>query len=124
MEKITNSHLRQFSGSCNFYRYGRSFVLTEGVHYLITRCQCHWLVDVVISYQPQFIRDLMLQGIQFWELEKTGDYTGVIRCLRDEDDIVVTQELEYTDFFKYFGDDKVRLYFIPPAYTLMLPSEY
>ena len=121
---ITQSHLNQFSGSCNYHRYGRCLLLTDGVRYLIEQCQCHWLVDVVISYQPQLMRDSILQHIQFWKLEKTGDSTGVVRCLRDTNDIAITQELDYTSFFKYFADDKVWLYFIPKEGVLMLPSEY
>lgn len=40
----------------------------------------------------------MLREIQFWNLQVKPDNSAVLTCERDEDDIALTQEIEYTDF--------------------------
>jgi len=62
--------------------------------------------------------DPMLQEIQFWRLTVNVDRSAVLSCERDQGDIAVTQELEFTDF----PLPSITLYV--QQGTLLLPSEY
>lgn len=59
----------------------------------------------------------MLQEFQLWQLS-VCDGHGTLTLLRDTDDPVLTQEIEYTDF----PLAQVKLYL--SGDVLMLPSQY
>jgi hypothetical protein len=114
-------NLEQFIGSETVYRHwsGR-LAYTEGVKYLAQKCEAHWLIDAIASWQlsPKVKRDPMLQQIQFWKLRVNPDKSAVLTCERDTDDVAVTQEIEYTNF----PLEEIRLYL--SNNILLLPSEY
>lgn len=112
--------LQQFIGTENYYRHWfRRFVYTDGVHYVAEEGAVYWLLNAIASYQTrQLLRDPMLQEIQFWELQVNPDSSAVLRCLRDTDDVALTQEIEFTDF----PLDSIKFYLTQGV--LMLPSEY
>lgn len=96
-----NAALSQFVGT-EGYRYNSvarasSVVYTEGIRALTDLCQCWWLMDAICSHQPQCRRDPMLNQIQFWTLS-VKDNSAVLICERDEGDIAIRQNIEYTDF--------------------------
>ena len=119
---ITPEYLAQFTGSEKFYRHitFRKFVYTEGVKYVAEEGQAYWLIDAILSWQgdPKIKNDIMLQRIQFWDLKVFDDNSATLSCLRDKNDIAITQKIEFTDF------PLKNIQFYLSNNTLMLPSEY
>ena len=117
---LTQADLSQFRGTDKYYRHFlRKFVFTDGVKYLADTASAHWLIDAIASYQPQLLSDPMLQEFQVWKLTVNSDNnTATLVCERDTDVVVITQNIEFTDF----PLPEVRLYLC--AKVLMLPSEY
>lgn len=116
---LTTESLHLFTGTSQYYRHWLNrFVLTDGVHYICNYGGA-WIVDAIASHQTkELLSDPMLQEFQFWKLRVNMDRSAVLTCLRDTDDVMLTQEIEYTDF----ALDEVRLYLVEGI--LMLPSEY
>ena len=69
---------------------------------------------MVASYQPT-----LNEAFQVWTLRKTEAAYEVI-CESGEDNIIVRQEIPFTDFHEGLMPFKVLLF----DQTLMLPSEY
>jgi len=93
-------------------------VYTDGIQYLADFGAAYWLLDAIASYQPQILKDPLLQQFQHWKLTVNADHTAQLVCERDTDDVVVTQDIPFTDF----PLDELRLYLVTGV--LMLPSEY
>ena len=117
---LTQSDLNQFCGSGKSYpHFLKRFTYTDGVKYLAEKANAHWLLDAIASYQQQLLCDPMLQEFQVWKLTINSDNnTALLVCEKDTDDVVVTQDIPYTDF----PLPEVRLYLCTKV--LMLPSEY
>ena len=117
---LTQHDLNQFRGTDKYYRHFlKQFAYTDGVKYLADTASAHWLIDAIASYQPQLLSDPMLQEFQVWKLTVNSDNnTATLVCERDTDVVVITQNIEFTDF----PLPEVRLYLC--AKVLMLPSEY
>ena len=127
--------LRGFHCTDGYTRYTFGILLTDGVKWLCDAAQSYWLVDAIGSYQstPKVKNDESLQGIQFWTLKlvkkhltlqdgtvRTCPSSAVLTLERDTDDVVLTQNIEYTDF----PLDSIKLYYSPQDKVLLLPSEY
>jgi hypothetical protein len=104
---------------------GRGIVLAQGARFLAERVGAWWLMDAILSHQPEARKDEMLRDFQIWRL-RVKDKAAVLTCERDTDDVAITQEIPYTDF----PLDEVKLYLelgsadgVNPDYVLMLPSE-
>ena len=129
---LTEADLAQFCGTENYYQHWlKRFVYTDGVKYLADEGGAHWLLDAIASHQTRnLLSDPMLQEIQFWELEVNENNSAVLRCLRDTDDVALTQEIELTNF----PLNVIKLYLVRDSVgdpdssrvtrVLMLPSEY
>ena len=96
--------LAGFYGTEQYHRFSilfKNHVITDGVKWLCDECQSFWLLDIIASYHSKCMKDPkgMLQDAQFWTLtlNKTGRGAKVI-CERDTGDVVITQNIEYTDF--------------------------
>lgn len=114
--------LRNFSGTDGYTRYTFGILLTDGVKWLCDAAQCYWLVDAIGSYQgdKRVKNDEALQGIQFWTLKVWAGGLATLALERDTDDIVLTQEIEHTDF----PLKQIKLYYSPADKVLLLPGEY
>jgi hypothetical protein len=117
---ITQSELNQFTGTSEHYKHWlKAFSYTDGVKYLADQANAHWLLDAIASHQPPLLRDEMLKEFQIWKLVvNVQEKTAQLICERDTDDVVVTQDIPYTDF----PLPEIKLYLV--ARVLMLPSEY
>jgi hypothetical protein len=105
--------LQQFTGTEQHFRHWSGRLLyTDGVKHMAERAGAYWLIDLVASYQSEH-RDVWFQ---VWDL-KAKDRAGVV-TMRGDSEVLVKQELEYTDFplesLRVFVADGV----------LLLPSEY
>lgn len=115
--------LAGFHCTDGYTRYTFGILMTSGVKWLCENAECFWLVDAIGSYQnsPKVKNDEMLQGIQFWNLKvDLAKKTAVLTLERDTDDVVLTQNIEYTDF----PLESIKLYYSPQDKVLLLPSEY
>lgn len=118
--KTLSLNLNQFTGTEKYYRHFLGILYTDGVQYLAQTAKAYWLIDAIASWQldPKVNQDPMLQEIQFWKLQVNPDHSAVLSCERDTDDVVVTQDIPYTDF----PLESIKLYLNHGV--LMLPSEY
>lgn len=117
---LTQDDLARFSDTDNYYQHWlRRFVYTDGVRYVAEEGGAYWLIDAIASYQPKLLKDKMLQEFQHWILKVDLDnQKAQLICERDSNDVVLTQDIEFTDF----SLDEIRFYVV--SKVLMLPSEY
>lgn len=117
---LTQANLAQFSGTTRYYQHWlRRLVFTDGVHYVAETGGAYWLIDAIASYQPKLLKDPILQQFQHWILKVDLDnQKAQLICEKDSDDVVLTQDIEFTDF----PLDEIRFYLVTGV--LMLPSEY
>lgn len=99
---LTVENLAQFTGTETYWRLSHlyPFLCTDGVHFLAEQGGAFWLLDAIASWQsePNVKNDPMLKEIQFWTLNVNVDQSAVLTCERDKGDVVVTQEIVWTDF--------------------------
>lgn len=119
MEHISEENLRSelagFTGTENYYKHFTGLLYTDGVKFLADKVGCHWLIDLIASYQYQ----LKEVGFQLWTLKVMSDRTAEVTAKEDTNTpILVSQKLEYTDF----PLSEIELYCIDGV--LILPSEY
>jgi hypothetical protein len=120
--------LPQFIGTNGYHRvspFHGKLVLTDGVKWLADNAACHWLVDIVASYQPECRKDPMLQAMQFWTLSVADD-KGIVICERDTGNVAFRQAVPFTDF----PLDEIKIWVEPgeteadgPVMVAMLPGE-
>ena len=89
-----NEQLREFNGSENYYAYNFGYAYTDGVRALVNMFECYWLLDIIVSYQPQ----LRSEDFQVWTLGVNGDRSAVVLCCDGNDKILKSQEIPFTDF--------------------------
>lgn len=118
--RLTEVDLFQFTGTSQWYTHPMGLSYTDGVLYLAEQGGAYWLLDAIASWQfdPRVRNDRMLQQIQFWKLKLNPDRSAVLVCERDSDNVVVTQEIPFTDF----PLESVTIYCKDGV--LLLPSEY
>lgn len=139
---LTESDLRQFTGTTRYWRSGspfHPFLYTDGVQHVASHGEAYWLLDLIGSWQiePEVKNDPMLLEMQFWTLTVHENSSAVAICERDSGDVAVSQRIPYTDFplqeirfylahmenyWNHVGKDEPRSnanYGI-----LLLPSEY
>ena len=108
------NHAHCSEGYHNFSLLPGSPVVTDGVLALAEAAGCHWLLDVIGSYQ----RDKRLDpAFQVWTVEVSEDRSAVVRGYNDTV-LIITQEIPITDF----PMDKLKLFLMDGV--VMLPSEY
>ena len=118
-EKLSEFHLRQFTGSENWYRHGinRKVLFTDGAKYVADEAGAYWLLDAIAIAQ---LSENAVTGEEFqlWTLKVNEDRTASLVCDDGNDNIVYTQHIAFTDF----PIDEIRFYFTNN--TILLPSEY
>jgi hypothetical protein len=111
--------LSDFTGSEHYYSSTfKALSLTDGVHFLRESGNCYWLIDIIESYQKQ----LKNEEFQVWKLEVRDDNSAVVICEDGNNNILISQSLEYTDFKEQTGLDEITLYCCNEV--VLLPSEY
>ncbi len=118
--------LNQFTGTEAYHHLSifSCLLTTDGVAYLAKEGKCYWLVDAIASYQPE-LRKTNSDAWQFqvWKLGVSEDKTAVLTCTDGDENVVITQEIPYTDF----PLKSIKLFACPineSQVVLMLPSEY
>ena len=116
---LTESQLRQFTGSENWYRHGinRSVLYTDGAKFLAEQGGAYWLLDIIAIAQQHESR-VAQEEFQVWKLQVRPDRSATVLCDDGNGNVVYTQEIPFTDF----PLDEVKLYFANNV--IHLPSEY
>lgn len=100
---LKESDLSHFYGTVNYWKSPTPwvpFLYTDGVQHVAEHGGAYWLLDAIGSWQfeQRIKQDSSLQDIQFWTLTVNEDQSAVLTCERDQDDVVVVQQIGYTDF--------------------------
>ena len=89
------SELKHFTGTERYYENFMGTRYTDGVKHLADRCNAHWLIDLIASYQLE----IGFMKFQIWNVEVYEDNTARVTCqAATNGDEVVEQEIEFTDF--------------------------
>jgi hypothetical protein len=117
-ESIDPAALDQFTGTAQYWRVARHFVITDGVKYLAETAACFWLIDAAISH-------LLEIGTHDWFVLVRTEVSGssAVMIYEDGDGAeYARQEIAYTDL----PISTVRLYAVwdSERWVIMLPSEY
>jgi len=115
---ITKYELEQFTGTEQYYKHWtKLMVYTDGVSYLADKGECHWLLDVIASYQIK--SEIRKTKFQVWEFKKDINGGGVVTMKEDKGKPeIVNQKIPHTDF----PLNEISLWLIDGV--LILPSEY
>ena len=118
-EKLSKAHLRQFTGSENWYRHGinRNVLFTDGAKYVADEGQAYWLLDAIAICQ-RYETAVAAEPFQVWTLKVQADRTATLVCDDGNNNIVFSQHIEFTDFPR----DEITLWFANNV--IYLPSEH
>jgi hypothetical protein len=98
---LTQSDLRQFTGDLVRYRHQLcpALLYTPGVQYLCEQGKAYWLLDAIASYQhdKRINSNEDARHLQFWTL-KVNDSKAVLTCDDGNENVLITQDIPYTDF--------------------------
>ena len=97
-KKITESDLRQFTGSEQWYRHSlnRKMLYTDGVQYLAEHAGAYWLVDEIAIaqvYDPRVKRE----EFQVWKLVVSNS-VATLSCEDGNGNAVFSKHIPFTDF--------------------------
>ncbi len=117
-ETLDATTLSQFTGTAQYWRVARQFVITDGVKYLAESAACYWLIDAAISH-------LLEIGTADWFVLVRVDVSGSSAVMIYEDgngSEHARQEIASTDL----PLSSVRLFAVwdSERWVIMLPSEY
>lgn len=108
--------LQQFHGTENYYEHLFQKRYTDGVKYLCEKFGCYWLLDVFVSYQYE--EKFQKEAFQVLDLKVNEDKSCKCTITDGNDNILMVQEIEFTDF----PLSEYRLFYSNDV--IMLPSEY
>ena len=117
-EPLDATTLAQFTGTAQYWRVARQFVITDGVKYLAENAHCFWLIDAAISHL------LEICTCDWFVLVRT-EVSGSSAVMIYEDGNgaeYARQAIPYTDLHL----PSVNLYAVwdSERWVIMLPSEY
>jgi hypothetical protein len=113
MNKGKLADLDQFYGTEQWHRFMPRILLSDGVKFLCENADCYWLMDIIWSYQPKFVRGSEEWAFQIWRLrsgpapkemkgtmsnERLDDAVAYVTCEYDTNKVLILQEISYTDF--------------------------
>lgn len=113
--KEIQNDLKQFTGTEYYYKYFEECVITDGVKYLAESCGAFWFLDIICSYKDR--PNMKMESFQVWTL-KAKDSRGVVTCGDGNDNELIKQQIEFTDF----PLDKITVWKVENV--ILLPSEY
>jgi hypothetical protein len=116
---LTESDLAQFSGGTeHWYRHGlvRTVLFTDGAKHVADAGGAYWLLDEIALAQ-RFEKKVAAEEFQVWKLT-VKDNAGVLRCEDGNDNLVLSKNIEFTDF----PLPEITLWFTDN--TILLPHEY
>jgi hypothetical protein len=115
---LTESDLRQFTGSELWYRHSlmRNVLYTDGVKHVAEAGGAWWLVDEIALGQME--KKIAAQSFQVWKLTVEADSTALLTCEDGNGNEVSRKAIAFTDF----PLREITLWFTDNV--TLLPSEY
>ena len=100
--------------------FAKDIVHTDGVKVMVEKLQCHWLLDIIVSYR----REMIKSGETFITAKVIKNATGNGAKFTMDDGngrVFITQRIPFTDI-----TENVKLFVVYDGtyWTIMLPSEY
>ncbi len=116
---LTESDLRQFSGTEQWYRHGlvRRVLFTDGAKHVADAGGAYWLLDEIALAQ-QFDKTVAAEPFQVWKLVLGEGHSATLTCEDGNGKAVFTKGIAFTDF----PLKEIALWFTDN--TILLPSEY
>jgi hypothetical protein len=116
---LSESDLRQFTGSETWYRHAINckVLYTEGAQYLAEHGGAYWLLDAIAIAQAH-VEEVAGEEFQVWTLRVANDGTAILKCENGNGKAVYLQAIDFTDF----PLPEVTLYYCNNV--IHLPSEY
>ena len=106
-----------FTGSEEFYKAYPKVLLTEGVKFLADRTECHWIIDLIFSYQS--IKKVKDEAFQVYDLKvNLKEQSAIMICTDGNENTLYEQKIPFTTF----PLESIKLYFTNEV--VLLPSEY
>jgi len=96
---LSKSDLAQFTGSETWYRHGinRNVLYTDGAQHVAEHGGEYWLLDEIAIIQP-YNKAVAAEEFQVWKLSVRPDRTATLMCDDGNCNILLTKEIEHTDF--------------------------
>ena len=117
---MLQTDLNQFIGSENYYKHFLGYHYTDGVKYLAEKAGAYWLIDAILSH-VHTNRKLRDEDFLSWKLVPTENSGCILTGDDGNNNILVTQDIPFTDFPFKEVDDDFMLFFSEGV--LFLPSE-
>ena len=116
---LGKNDLKQFTGSENWYRHGLNpnVLFTDGAKYVADEGGAYWLLDAIAICQ-RHEKAVAAEPFQVWKLTVRPDRTASLVCDDGNNNVVYTQQIEYSDF----PLDEITLWFANG--TIYLPGEH
>jgi len=116
---LTESDLRQFSGSEHWYRHGlvRTVLYTDGAKHVADAGGAYWLLDEIALAQ-RFDQRIAAVPFQVWKLAVSADSSACLTCEDGSGNPISKKRIPFTDF----PLPQITLWFTDN--TIFLPSEY
>jgi hypothetical protein len=116
---LTESDLRQFTGSELWYRHGlvRNILYTDGAKHVAEAGGAYWLLDEIALAQ-KFIKTVAAEPFQVWKLAVCADSSATLTCEDGNGNTVFRKIIGYTDF----PMREITLWYTDSV--ILLPSEY
>ena len=117
--KFDPSLLGQFTGTTQYYKILPTFVVTDGVKYLMDHAECYWLAQLYGLHLVDI--DFNTEAFTVLKLRRVGEGAQIV--IEDGNGHTLSyQGLEYTDF--PFDDITLFASWSGEFWVAMLPSEY
>lgn len=116
---LTESDLKQFSGSEQWYRHGlvERILFTDGAKHVADAGGAYWLLDEIALAQ-QYTKAVAAEEFQVWKLALGEGHSATLTCEDGNYNEVFRKRIEFTDF----PLPEITLWFTDN--TILLPSEY
>lgn len=115
--------LAQFTGSETLTHYPlvRGLLLTEGVCWLASSAEAHWLIDAIASHQ--LAAAVRREEFQCWRLQVSKGKRGVLTMTNGNNSLPVAKQIISTTDFPL---GEITLWVVAQGrdQVMMLPSEY
>lgn len=89
------SNLSQFIGTERYYRLLPTFVVTDGLKYLMDQADCYWLAQLYGLHLVSI--DFNQQPFTVLKFHRRGS-GGIVKIEDGNDNVLAWQNLDYTDF--------------------------
>jgi hypothetical protein len=117
--KLTESELRHFTGTENWYRHplNRKVFFSDGAKHVADHGGAYWLLDIIACAQ-RYDKRVAATRFQVWKLSVGPGRKGLVICENGNRKLVCRQCLEFTDF----PIPEIMLWFANGV--IYLPSEH